>query len=240
TVTERPALIAEAEGRLAQASKETQRYAEEHGHLRGDVVRRTGEPPIPTTLGALIAAGRVAKVKGHRLDPQHLLPEGHHKVLGPDEVCGGSSVGARRIDRAVRAAAYEHAAFTEPGDIVYTTTPHLSLMVDHDGFSVVAFPARVLRVDPEAERPLSPRVLAALLGAARNTARSPSSVRAARRIEDFALPDLGPTDIERLDALLADIERRQELLRSQDEALAEIRRLTVTGFADGTLTIDRP
>lgn len=240
TVTERPALIAEAEGRLELASEQTQQYAEEHCHLRGNVVRRDGERPTPTTLGALIAARRVAKVKGHRLDPQHFLAEGHHKVLGPKEVCGSSPVGARRIDRAVLAAAYEHAAFTEPGDIVYTTTPHFSLMVDHDGFSVVAFPARVLRLNPDAECPLTPRVLAALLGAARNTGRSPSAVRAARRIEDFALPDLDPTDIERLDALLADIERRQELLRSQDEALAEVRRLTVAGFADGTLTIDRP
>jgi hypothetical protein len=240
TVTERPALIAEAEGRLKLAGEQTQRHAEEHGHLRGNIIRRDGERPTPTTLGALIAARRVAKVKGHRLDPQHFLPEGHHKVLGPEEVCGSSPVGARRIDRAVLAAVYEHAAFTEPGDIVFTTSPHVSLMLDHDGFSVVVFPARVLRVNPDAERPLTSRVLAALLGAARNTGRSPSAVRAARRIEDFALPDLDPTDIERLDALLADIERRQELLRSQDEALAEVRRLTVAGFADGTLTIDRP
>jgi hypothetical protein len=239
-VTERPALIAEAEGRLELASEQTQWYAEEHGHLRGNVVRRDGERPTPTTLGALIAARRVTKVKGHRLDPQHFLAEGHHKVLGPEEVCGSSPVGARRIDRAVLAAAYEHAAFTEPGDIVFTASPHFSLMVDHDGFSVVVFPARVLRVNLDAERPFTSRVLAALLGAARNTGRSPSAVRAARRIEDFALPDLDPTDIERLDALLADIERRQELLRSQDEALAEVRRLTVAGFADGTLTIDRP
>jgi hypothetical protein len=179
-------------------------------------------------------------VKGHRLDPQHFLPEGHHKVLGPEEVCGSSPVGARRIDRAVLAAVYDHAAFTEPGDIVFTTSPHFSLMVDHDGFSVVVFPARVLRVNLDAERPFTSRVLATLLGAARNTGRSPSAVRAARRIEDFAFPDLDPTDIERLDALLAEIERRQELLRSQDEALAEVRRLTVAGFADGTLTIDRP
>lgn len=240
TVTERPALIAEAEGRLELVSEQTQRYAEERGHLRGNVVRRDGGRPTPTTLGALIAARRVAKVKGHRLDPQHFLPEGHHKVLGPEEVCGSSPVGARRIDRAVLAAVYEHAAFTEPGDIVFTTSPHFSLMVDHDGFSVVVFPARVLRVNLDAERPFTSRVLAALLGAARNIGRSPSAVRAARRIEDFALPDLDPTDIERLDALLADIERRQELLRSQDEALAEVRRLTVAGFADGTLTIDRP
>jgi hypothetical protein len=240
TVTERPALIVEAEGRLELASEQTQRYAEEHRHLRGNVVRRDGERPTPTTLGALIAARRVAKVKGHRLDPQHFLAEGHHKVLGPEEVCGSSPVGARRIDRAVLAVAYEHAAFTEPGDIVFTTSPHFSLIVDHNGFSVVVFPARVLRVNLHTERPFTSRVLAALLGAARNTGRSPSAVRAARRIEDFALPDLDPTDIERLDALLADIERRQELLRSQDEALAEVRRLTVAGFADGTLTIDRP
>ncbi|MBB2911252.1 hypothetical protein FHS43_002517 [Streptosporangium becharense] len=237
TVTERPALIAEAEGRLEQADEHARRYTGEYGRLRGGVVLRTGERPGLTTVGALIAAGRVTKVSGHRLDARHLTAEGHHPVLGPEEVIGDLPAGARRIDRAVLAG-YEYAAFTEPGDLVYTLTPRLGFTVDHEGTCVVAFPARVLRVAPASERPLTPRVLAALLSAARNTGRSRGAVRPARRIEDFVLPDLDPADAARLDALLAEVERRRELLRAQDDALEEIRRLTVAGFADGTLTID--
>ncbi|QTR02255.1 hypothetical protein J7S33_24155, partial [Saccharothrix algeriensis] len=51
-----------------------------------------------------------------------------------------------RIDRLVLAGAYGQVALTEPGDVAYTLAPRLGLYVDHDGFSVVAFPARVLRV----------------------------------------------------------------------------------------------
>lgn len=237
TVNERPALIAEAKGRLEQAGEHARGYADDHGRLRVNVVRRTGNRPTLATVGALIAARRVVKVKGHRLDPRHLVSDGHHNVLGPEEICGTDPVGARRIDRAIFAS-YTYAAFTEPSDIVYTTAPRFGLMVDHGGFSVVAFPARILRVIPEVERPFTPRVLAALLGAARNTGRSPGAVRPARRIEDFTVPDLDPVDVERFDAFLADIERRRELLRTQDDALAEISRLAIAGFADGTLTID--
>ncbi|WP_285752084.1 hypothetical protein [Lentzea sp. NBRC 105346] len=240
TVMERPALIAEAEGRLEQADLKARRHVDEHGHLRGKVVRRVAEQPSMATIGSLIALGRLEKIKGNRLDPQHIGSEGHHKVLGPEEVRGDSPFGARRIDRVVLAGMYERAGLTEPGDIVYTTTPHFGAEVDHDGFSVVAFPARVLRVNPYAVRPLTPRVLAALLNAARNTGRSPSAVRAAQRLEDFVIPDLDPAEVKRFDGLLAEIEQRQELLRTQDEALAEVRSLTIAGIADGTLTIDRP
>ncbi|MEU7451234.1 hypothetical protein [Streptosporangium roseum] len=237
TVDERPALIAEAEGRLARAAEHARGHAEEHDRPRVNVVRRTGTVPMPATVGALIAEWRVVKVKGHRIEPGHVVPGGHHDVLGPEEICGAAPVGARRIDRAVLAT-YRYAAFTEPGDIVYTVAPRLGLMVDHGGFSIVEFPARILRIIPDAERPFTPRVLAALLGAAKHTGRSPGAVRPARRIEDFAVPDLDPMDVERFDAFLADIDRRRELLRAQDDALVEIHRLTVAGFADGTLTID--
>ncbi|CAM5525525.1 hypothetical protein SAVIM338S_04025 [Streptomyces avidinii] len=239
TTTERPALIAEAEACLERAADEAGSYEDTHGPYRGRVLRRVGRMPRRTTLGAFIAEDRVSRLKGHRIDEDHLVRDGHHTVLGPEEITGAGAVGARRMDRLVLATAYDRVALTEPGDVVYTLAPRLGLYVDHDGFSVVAFPARVLRVNRAAERPLTPRVLAALLGVARNTGRSPSAVRAARRIEDYQLPDLDPEDVERFDALLAVTERRERLLRAQADALAEARSLTVAGLADGTLTLDR-
>ncbi|MDH6578852.1 hypothetical protein [Kitasatospora sp. MAP5-34] len=238
TVDERPALIVEAERRLERAAERAQRYVATHGPLRGQVVRREGARPRRTTVGTLIAEKTVIKLKGHRIDPRYILPTGHHDVLGPEEVCGSSPVGGRRIDRLTLAAEYEHAALTEPGDVVYTTAPRLGLAVDHNGFSVALFPARVLRINSDAESLMTPRVLAALLAAAKNTERSPSAVRAVRRIEDFMIPDLDTADVERFDALLADVDRRQALLREQNTALEEARRLTLAGFADGSLTID--
>ncbi|MFJ7205220.1 hypothetical protein ACIQWR_16960 [Streptomyces sp. NPDC098789] len=239
TVSERPALIAETEAHLERAVLRARSYEDERGAYRGRVLRRIGRMPRRTTLGALIAEGRVAKLRGYRLAEEHLTAQGHHRVLGPEEITGQSPVDSRAMDRLVLATAYDRVALTEPGDIIYTLVPRLGTFVDHEGFSIVAFPARVLRVDRDAERQLTPRVLASLLGAARNTSRSPSAVRAARRIEDYQLPDLEPDDVERFDALLAETEQREGLLRDQAEALAEARRLTVAGLADGTLTLDR-
>lgn len=239
-VKERPALIAEAEARLERATADTRTYEEEWGPYRGGVLRRDGLLPTRTTLGKLITGRRVSRLPGHRINDRHLAADGHHAVLGPDELAGERPVGARRIDRLVLATEYDRVALTEPGDIVYTLTPRLGLHVDHDGFSVAAFPARVLRVNPKAARPLTPRVLAALLGAARGTARSPSAVRPARRVEDYQLPDLNPDEVLRFEALLAETERRERLLRAQADALAEARGLTVAGLADGTLTLADP
>ncbi|MFE4797679.1 hypothetical protein ACFRFL_21855 [Streptomyces sp. NPDC056708] len=237
TVRERPALIAEAETRLGRAAAASRSYEDEHGPYRGGILQRVGRLPRRTTLGALIAGGRVTRLKGHRLADDHLAGDGHHTVLGSDEITGHAPVGARLVDRLILAASYDRVALTEPGDIVYTLTPRLGLYVDDKGFSVVAFPARILRVNRDAQRPMTPRVLAALLGAARDTGRSPSAVRAARRIEDYQLPDLDPDEVQRFDVLLAEIERREALLRAQADALAEARRLTIAGLADGTLRV---
>ncbi|CAL9502254.1 hypothetical protein SUDANB145_03445 [Streptomyces sp. enrichment culture] len=236
-VKERPALIAEAEARLERATAEARAYESGHGPYLGGVLRREGRLPRRTTLGKLIAGRAVTRLPGHRVDDRHLTVDGHHAVIGPEEITGERPVGARSIDRLVLATEYDRVALTEPGDVVYTLTPRLALYVDHDGFSVVAFPARVLRVDPDAGRPLTPRVLAALLGAARGTGRSPSAVRPARRIEDYQLPDLTPDEVRRFDALLAETEHRERLLRAQADALAEARSLTIAGLTDGTLTL---
>lgn len=238
-VTERPALIAEAEALLERAAVQARSYEEDCGPYRGRVLRRVGRVPRRTTLGALIADGRVTKRRGYRLAEEHLTGEGHHRVLGPEEIIGHSPIDLRRMDRLVLASTYDRVALTEPGDIVYTLVPRLGLYVDHEGFSVVAFPARVLRVTPDAERRLTPRVLAALLGAARSTGRSPSAVRPARRVEDYQLPDLDPDDVQRFDALLGETDHRRRLLDAQADALAEARQLTIAGLADGTLTLDR-
>ncbi|MFI0979442.1 hypothetical protein ACH4SP_20890 [Streptomyces sp. NPDC021093] len=236
-VTERPALIAEAEAQLERAGTQARSYEDATGPYRGNVQHRTGPRPARTTLGKLISQGRVTRVRGHRLDAKHVSAEGGHVVLGPEEVTGRATVGERRIDRLVLADKYEQTALTRPGDLIYTLAPELGLYVDPDGYGIAAFPARILRVNPDAEHPLTPRVLAALLGAARGTGRSPGAVRPSRRIEDYQLPDLSPSDVIRFDALMAEAERREQLLRAQADALAEAKLLTVAGLADGTLTI---
>jgi hypothetical protein len=237
-VRDRPALLVETEAALARAAQQAQQHQGEHGPYYSRLIRRTAGKPRRINLGTLIADGRVDKLPGHRIVKEQLKLDGHYPVLGPEEIAGRGAVGARRLDRLLLAYQYGHVSLTEPGDLLFTQTPEFILYVDEEGLSIAAFPVRILRVNRQARRPLTPRVLAALLGAARGTGRSPGAVRAARQIEDFELPDLDPKETMRFDALLAEIEQRDRLLRAQADALASARRLATAGLADGTLTFD--
>ena len=237
TVRDRPALIAEAEGRLFEAEKRAHSRTQVDGPLRGGLARRLGPVPERITVGALIKQGRLVPVKGHRVSDEHLDPRGQLDVIGPDEVLGRAPRGERRIDRLVLAVEYPHVSLTEPGDVVYTTAQEFGVMVDHEGTSVVAFPARVLRVNSASRRPLTPRVLALLLEGACATGRASESARSLRGVGEVVLPDLHPKEVERLDAFLAETERKRALLDEQYAELATIRRLSAAGFSDGTLAV---
>jgi hypothetical protein len=237
TVRDRPALIAEAEARLSEAESEARSHADARGPLRGGLVRRVGPAPERVTVGTLVRQRRVAPVKGHRIAAEHIEPRGQYAVLGPDEVLGRTPRDGRRIDQLVFAVEYPHAALTEPGDVVYTNGPEFGAMIDHEGSSVVAFPARILRVNRQARRALTPRVLTLLLEGASSAQRPAGAVRAPRGVGEIALPDLHPEEVARLDAVLAEAERRRALLDQQYAELDTIRRLSAAGFSDGTLAV---
>ncbi|WP_306369113.1 hypothetical protein [Nocardiopsis sp. CC223A] len=237
TVRDRPALIAEAETRLSEAEQRAHSRTQNDGPLHGGLVRRTGPAPERVTVGTLVKQERLIPVKGHRMADEHLDPRGQLDVIGPDEVLGRAPRGGRRIDQLVLAAEYPHVNLTRPGDVVYTTAQEFGVMVDHEGTSVVAFPARVLRVNPESRRPLTPRVLALLLEGACAAGPASESARSLRGVGEVALPDLHPKEVERLDAFLAETERKRALLDEQYAELATIRRLSAAGFSDGTLAV---
>lgn len=228
---DRPALVGEVEGRLTEAEQKAVRYGKEHGFLNTAAVQRYGIRPKELSCEALQTARRVRPLTGHRLNPQHVGPRGHHRVIGTAEVLGQSS--KRWMDRLTLAARYPQVALTEPGDLVVTSMPRFGVLLDHDGFSVIEFPATGLRIS--SDDPLTPRVFAALLGTARNMARSPGAVRGPR-LRDATIPDLAPDEAVRLDDVLRRLEEREHLLQRQADLLANLRELIVTGFADGTLT----
>ncbi|WP_406725117.1 hypothetical protein WJ438_11260 [Streptomyces sp. GD-15H] len=236
TVVERPAFIADLERRLS----EIQERARE-GELRLNAqaeLRPETQPVRRTSVGRLLRTRRLRRRPGHRFAPEHLTPEGHYTVLTPEEVLGTVRIGGRRIDRGILLTAYEHAQFTEPGDLVVTAHPHFGVHVDAEGLSLVAAPARILRVHPDADPPVRPRVLAALLyAAAAEHARTSGAVRASRRIEDLVVPDLSRAEADLYEAILTEIESRAALLREQTAALDDLTRVMAAGMADGTLTI---
>lgn len=238
-VIERPARISDLEQRLTELYEQARQRADLRDTLGARAVLRPEDQPVRrTTVRRLLAERRLRRCPGHRIAEEHLSPEGHYTVLTPDEVLGPARPGSRRIDRGVFLTGYEHAQFTEPGDIVVTTSPRFGAYVDEAGLSLVAAPARILRVRPDADPPVLPRVLAALLrAAATEYARTSGAVRASRGIEDLLIPDLGREEAERFDAVLAELDSRATLLREQSATLDDLTRTTAAGIADGTLTL---
>ncbi len=158
-------------------------------------------------------------------------------VLGAPELVGQSRWGQRKIDRATLANRYPRARLTEPGDVVVTTVPRLAAAVDHEGFSVAEFPARVLRI-PAAERDqFTPAVLAALLTADDHGTRPAGAVRSARRLEQHYVALLSPAEVRLLDALLEHLDGQLALARQEMDALTEMRNIAAAGLTDGTLTL---
>ncbi|WCN07385.1 hypothetical protein [Streptomyces sp. M92] len=240
-VIERPARISGLERRLIELHEHSSasHRADLRAALRVQAVLRPEDqqPPQRTTVRRLIEQRRLRRRPGHRIAPEHITAEGHYTVLTPEEILGIARPGGRRIDRGLLLTAYDHAEFTEPGDLVVTANPRFGVHLDEAGLSVVAAPARVLRVRPDADPPVFPRVLAALLrAAAAEYARTSGAVRASRGIEDLLVPDLGREEAERFDALLAEVEGRAALLREQCAALDDLASTAAAGVADGTLT----
>ncbi|MFI1562318.1 hypothetical protein ACH4ZX_04495 [Streptomyces sp. NPDC020490] len=236
TVVERPAVIADLERHLSEL-QERARDAELRLHAQAEL-RPESRPVRRTSVGSLLRTRRLRRRPGHRFAPEHLTPDGHYPVLTPEEILGTARIGSRRMDRGILLTAYEHAQFTEPGDLVVTAHPHFGVHVDTEGVSLVAAPARILRVHPDADPPVRPRVLAALLrAAAAEHARTSGAVRASRRIEDLVVPDLSRAEADLYEAVLTEIENRAALLREQTAALDDLTRVMAAGMADGTLTI---
>lgn len=205
----------------------------------GGVAARPEPVRVPRRpIGALARDGWLVVRSGHRLVTGDVVGAGlgHHRVLGAPELTGTRPPGERTFDRGVLAARYPRVRLSEPGDVVVTLTPRLGVHLDREGFSVVEFPARVLRIPPEARHRLTPRVLVALLSALpeeQATGRAAGAVRAPVRLAQLQLPLLSPDDVARLDELLtvAD-ERRREL-----DLLDELCRITTSGLSRGTLTM---
>lgn len=209
--------------------------------LRSGLAVRDEPAPLPRrTIGALVRDGYLTLGKGARLAPEHVVADGHHPVIGAPELTGARPIGSRTLDRATLAR-YPRLKLTEPGDVIVTLTPQLGVHLDRDGFAVVEFPARVLRIPEDARHLLTPAVLAAVLSAlphvGQPTTRAASAVRAPARLVDLQIPLLPPDQVERLDGLLAAAEVRREQARREMACVDELCRIATAGLVDGTLTI---
>lgn len=202
-------------------------------------------PPLAKTIHELTRGGQqrtnlLSLKKGTRIRAEHVRPRKHLRsassaaVIGAPELAGRCALGDRRIDRLDLASHFPSAQLSRPGDVVITTVPEPAVLIDHQGYAVIQYPARVLRITEVGAKQFTPRVLAALLTQA---PRIRGAIRAVERIEEIRLPILQEESVERLDKLLAELDDRRQAIQHEQAALDELHRLATRGLTDGTLTL---
>ena len=129
------------------------------------------DPPGPTTIDSAIRAGHIKMIPGNRIDPAEFTAGGGAGVIGPDELIGATPLGSRAVDRLDFTGNHPSGRFSEPGDIVFCASPRPAATIDADGGSVVAFPARILRVNREEPGDLIAEIVAADINSAPAGAR---------------------------------------------------------------------
>ena len=127
-------------------------------HLNITVRSTPGDAPEPVTVAHLLTQGQLSYIPGNRIRAGDITSGATDaagmRLIGAAEVSGDQALGARRIDRLTFAADYPAGRLTEPGDVVFCTSPQPAAVVDRQGLSVVVFPARILRIHPhKADRP---------------------------------------------------------------------------------------
>lgn len=185
------------------------------------------------TLGEIVRSGAVRMLPGTRLRPglaNHRTEEAVSvsPVIGRTEVL--ARCGSRRVvDRLAFASQHPGAHLTEPGDVVASLTGERGAVVD-DGYSVVEFPARALRIDSSKAPWLHPQLLAAAI---RTTPRGGSW-------ESIPVPTIPAQTAPPLDTALEAVETARRDALAGIEQLDRLTSELVAGVASQAFDIVHP
>ncbi|MFC4603150.1 hypothetical protein [Rhodococcus kronopolitis] len=204
---------------------------------------RSADPKPTESAGLLARSQMLAVVPGNRIDAADLVDAdadtaaGVVRVIGTDEVLGHRALGTRGIDRLELTTRYPNGRYTEPGDIVFCTSPAFGVLVDVEGSSVVLAPARILRVTDPLASGLVPELIAGHLRATGIGDRAPGAIRRGKPWRSWEIPRIDPERVPAVTAALADLRHRR---KAAEDLLATIERLTdtvVDGVGRGALVI---
>ncbi|MDF2665102.1 MAG: hypothetical protein K0R81_952 [Microbacterium sp.] len=115
--------------------------------------------PRPAPVSDLVRDRHLRIVPGARVRPEVIGHEGL-VVLRATDLDDPSAIGSARVDQLTFASEHPRAALTQPGDVVFRTSPTAAAWVDRDGSKVVAYPARVLRINARDPGGLVPEIIA--------------------------------------------------------------------------------
>lgn len=189
----------------------------------------SGDPGGRYTIEGLVGRGSLHRRPGTRLrvdDVVHGPTEGTVPVVGTAEVLGTSAWGVRRIDRLGFFSRYSSGRLSEPGDIVYVSSPRPAAVVDAEGFSVVEAPARVFRVPDRGRGRVVPEVVAADINAVGPDARDPGA---------WTVRLVPPGQGEALTRTLAVLRTEERALQRRLALLSDLREGLMDGVAAGVV-----
>ncbi|MDI3195756.1 hypothetical protein QK290_15600 [Pseudarthrobacter sp. AL07] len=187
---------------------------------------------IPSaTVQELITAGTIKYLKGIRLEETDMNREAGSRILGREELMDPHNHLPRFITLLDFAAKYPGGRLTEPGDVVFCTSPRPAAVVDAEGGAVVVFPARILRIHPGDPGGLVPDVVAADINA------RPAADKTWRNWRLRRTPD---RQRRPLAAVLAQVQHEQDAARERLRQLEELATLITDGVAGGSLTLTDP
>ncbi|WP_082049697.1 hypothetical protein [Arthrobacter sp. SPG23] len=185
----------------------------------------------PVSVQDLIISGNLKYIKGNRLEDADLTPRGGTRVLGPAELLNPHTAPHRHLSLMDFAASNPSGRLTEPGDVVFCTSPRPAALVDREGGSAVVFPARVLRIDAGDPGGLLPDVVATDINVL------PAADKSWRQWRLRRVPEAQRTQLA---ASLARLQHGQNLARERLKRLEELATLITDGVAGGSLTLTDP
>lgn len=182
------------------------------------------------TVGNALARKHCTVISGNRVDPEDVVSTTGATVIGTPELTGELGLGRRLVDRLSFVGSNPAARFTEPDDVVFSTSPRPAALVDEHGGSVVAAPARVLRISRTDSGGLVPHLLAADIN---------SLDRDAKRWRLWRLRRAPSDQRDLLAGALAGIEAERLTARRRLADLDELAAAIADGVTADTITIAR-
>lgn len=192
-----------------------------------DITAAAGDGPTrlaPRSLGELIDRRTIRASNGCRISTESLDPAGTIPVLAAT-----TSTPIGYLDSLTAAARYTHAVRTEPGDVVFTSSPPRAI-VDEAGGSRVASPSRILRVLDAKSAGIGPRALTSAI----------NSMVEGTEWRTWRIPTIPQDEIAALEATLGEALVHLETLRRREVTTNSLITHLIQGVAEGSVALRPP
>lgn len=190
-----------------------------------------GRPDV-VPLSGVIRSGAVQWIAGSRLERQDLRSgDGIRVVFTPADLIRADPI---TIDPLLDARRYPHSSRTLPGDLVVSTSPRPAAEVDHDGGSLVGYPARILRCRPRTRPPQQARQALVPHAVAMDINALPDGHKDWR---SWPIRRVPLDQLDELGRLLTEVSRHRRAVEQHLDDLDRFTETLLTGLSTRTLTL---